>query len=312
MSQWAFYLCFSMENFVQIDPKAENTPKIFGTMLGAIGPRPIAFASTVDKDGNPNLSPFSFFNGFGANPPIVVFSPSRRVRDNTTKHTLENVKATGEVVISVVNHAIVEQMSLSSTEYGLGVNEFIKSGLTPLESQLVKPLIVKESPVSMECKVVDIVELGTEGGAGNLVICEVVMFHIDPNVLDENGVIDQTKIDLVGRMGGDWYCRANGDALFEIEKPLRTLGIGVDQIPEDIRNSKILTGNDLGRLGNVEQLPSELDVNDYKLYELSEIFIEHEDNAAQLEEELHKIAKEHINNNQIELAWKTLLAFNDQ
>ncbi|UTW65015.1 flavin reductase family protein [bacterium SCSIO 12643] len=301
-----------MENFVQIDPKAENTPKIFGTMLGAIGPRPIAFASTVDKDGNPNLSPFSFFNGFGANPPIVVFSPSRRVRDNTTKHTLENVKATGEVVISVVNHAIVEQMSLSSTEYGLGVNEFIKSGLTPLESQLVKPLRVKESPVSMECKVVDIVELGTEGGAGNLVICEVVMFHIDPNVLDENGVIDQTKIDLVGRMGGDWYCRANGDALFEIEKPLRTLGIGVDQIPEDIRNSKILTGNDLGRLGNVEQLPSELDVNDYKLYELSEIFIEHEDNAAQLEEELHKIAKEHINNNQIELAWKTLLAFNDQ
>lgn len=301
-----------MENFVQIDPKAENTPKIFGTMLGAIGPRPIAFASTVDQDGKPNLSPFSFFNGFGANPPIVVFSPSRRVRDNTTKHTLENVKATGEVVISVVNHAIVEQMSLSSTEYGLGVNEFMKSGLTPLESQLVKPFRVKESPVSMECKVVDIVELGTEGGAGNLVICEVVMFHIDPNVLDENGVIDQTKIDLVGRMGGDWYCRANGDALFEIEKPLRTLGIGVDQIPEDIRNSKILTGNDLGRLGNVEQLPSELDVNDYKLYELSDIFIEHEDNAVQLEEELHKIAKEYINNNQIELAWKTLLAFNDQ
>jgi len=301
-----------MENFVQIDPKSENTPKVFGTMLGAIGPRPIAFASTVDKDGNPNLSPFSFFNGFGANPPIVVFSPSRRVRDNTTKHTLENVKATGEVVISVVNHAIVEQMSLSSTEYGLGVDEFIKSGLTPLESQLVKPFRVKESPVSMECKVVDIVELGTEGGAGNLVICEVVMFHVHPDVLDDNGVIDQTKIDLVGRMGGDWYCRANGDALFEIEKPLRTLGIGVDQIPEDIRNSRILTGNDLGRLGNVEQIPSELDVNDYKLYELSEIFLEHEDNAIRLEEELHKIAKEHINNNQIELAWKTLLAFNDQ
>jgi flavin reductase (DIM6/NTAB) family NADH-FMN oxidoreductase RutF len=301
-----------MENFIQIDPKAESTPKVFGTLLGAIGPRPIAFASTVDINGNPNLSPFSFFNGFSANPPIVVFSPSRRVRDNTTKHTLENVKATGEVVINVVNHSIVEQMSLSSTEYGLGVNEFIKAGLTPIESQLVKPLRVKESPVAMECKVIDIIELGSEGGAGNLVICEVIMFHVHKDVLNENGLIDQTKIDLVGRMGGDWYCRANGDALFEIEKPLRTLGIGIDQIPEDIRNSKVLSGNDLGRLGNVEELPSELDVNDYKLYELSETFIQFEDHAVQLEEELHKIAKQHINNNHIELAWKTLLAFNDQ
>jgi flavin reductase (DIM6/NTAB) family NADH-FMN oxidoreductase RutF len=300
-----------MENFVQINPKEETTPKVFGTMLGAIGPRPIAFASTVDTDGNPNLSPFSFFNGFSANPPIVVFSPSRRVRDNTTKHTLDNVKATGEVVINVVNHAIVEQMSLSSTEYGLGVDEFLKSGLTPIKSELVKPLRVQESPVQMECKVIDIIELGAEGGAGNLVICEVVMFHINKDVLDENGTIDQTKIDLVGRMGGDWYSRAHGDSLFEIEKPLRTLGMGVDQIPADIRNSNILTGNDLGRLGNVEQLPSELEVNDHKLFELSEIFMEHEDNAVQLELELHKLAKQQINNNQIQLAWMTLLAFND-
>ena len=300
-----------MEKFVQINPKEETTPKVFGTMLGAIGPRPIAFASTVDADGNPNLSPFSFFNGFSANPPIVVFSPSRRVRDNTTKHTLDNVKATGEVVINVVNHAIVEQMSLSSTEYGDGVNEFIKSGLTAVKSELIKPFRVEESPVQMECKVIDIIELGAEGGAGNLVICEVVMFHINKDVLDENGTIDQTKIDLVGRMGGDWYSRAHGDSLFEIEKPLRTLGMGVDQIPTDIRNSNILTGNDLGRLGNVEQLPSELEVNDHKLFDLSEIFMEHEDNAVLLELELHKLAKQQINNNQIQLAWMTLLAFND-
>jgi flavin reductase (DIM6/NTAB) family NADH-FMN oxidoreductase RutF len=300
-----------MQKFIQINPKEETTPKVFGTMLGSIGPRPIALASTVDEDGNRNLSPFSFFNGFSANPPIVVFSPSRRVRDNTIKHTLENVKSTGEVVISVVNHAIVEQMSLSSTEYADGVDEFIKSGLTPIKSDLVKPFRVEESPVSMECKVIDIVELGSEGGAGNLVICEVVMFHVNANVLDENGTIDQTKIDLVGRMGGDWYSRAHGDSLFEIEKPLRTLGIGVDSIPEDIRNSKILTGNDLGRLGNVESLPSELDVNDHKLFELSEIFIAHEDDGIQLELELHKIAKDQINNNQIQLAWMTLLAFND-
>lgn len=301
-----------MENFIQIDPKAETTPKIFGTMLGAIGPRPIAFASTVDEDGNPNLSPFSFFNGFGANPPVVVFSPSRRVRDNTTKHTLENVKATGEVVINVVNHAIVEQMSLSSTEYALGVDEFIKSGLTPVASTLVKPFRVKESPVAMECKVIDIIELGKEGGAGNLVVCEVVLFHVHKDVIDENGQIDQTKIDLVGRMGGDWYCRANGDALFEIEKPLRTHGIGVDQIPADIRNSSVLTGNDLGRLGNMEQLPEETKVNDHKLFELSEVFLTHQDDAQALEKELHSIAKNHIKNNNIELAWMTLLAFNDQ
>ncbi len=300
-----------MQKFIQINPKEETTPKVFGTMLGSIGPRPIALASTVDEEGNRNLSPFSFFNGFSANPPIVVFSPSRRVRDNTIKHTLENVKATGEVVINVVNHAIVEQMSLSSTEYADGVDEFIKSGLTAIESDLVKPFRVEESPVSMECKVIDIIELGAEGGAGNLVICEVVMFHINTNVLGENGTIDQTKIDLVGRMGGDWYSRAHGDSLFEIEKPLRTLGIGVDQIPQDIRNSKVLTGNDLGRLGNVESLPAELEVNDHKLFELSEIFLAHEDDGIQLELELHKIAKEQINNNQIQLAWMTLLAFND-
>jgi flavin reductase (DIM6/NTAB) family NADH-FMN oxidoreductase RutF len=265
----------------------------------------------VDKEGNSNLSPFSQFGVFSANPPIVAFSPSRRVRDNTTKHTLENAKATGEVVINVVNHAIVEQMSLSSTEYGDGVNEFIKSGLTEVPSDLVKPARVLESPVSMECKILEVMELGTEGGAGNMIICEVIRFHVNEEVLDANGSIDQTKIDLVARMGGNWYCRAHGSALFEIAKPLSTLGIGVDNIPADIRNSSILTGNDLGRLGNVESLPAELDVNDHKLFELSELFVAHEDDATALEIELHKIAKEQINNNQIEMAWMTLLAFND-
>lgn len=301
-----------MKNFKSIDPKQATTVQNFGTLLGSIGPRPIALVSTKDEEGNSNLSPFSQFNIFSANPPILVFSPSRRVRDNTTKHTLENVKTTGECVISVVNYDIVEQVSLSSTEYGDGVNEFNKAGLTEMESQMVKPSWVKESPVSMECKVLDVMEMGQEGGAGNLVICEVVNFHIDQAVLNENGGIDQHKIDLVGRMGGNWYCRANGSALFEIAKPLTTLGIGIDSIPEDIRNSDILSGNDLGKLGNVNALPDELDVNEHKLIELSEIFIEYEDDAVQLEKELHKLAKEQLKNNEVQTAWMTLLAFNDQ
>lgn len=301
-----------MENRISIDPNGESTPKVFGTMLGAIGPRPIALVSTVDSKGNHNLSPFSQFNVFSAQPPIVVFSPSRRVRDNTTKHTLQNVMEVKEVVINVVNYDMVEQTSLSSTEYQQGVNEFIKSGLTPVPADMVQPLIVAESPVSMECKVIDIIELGKEGGAGNMVVCEVVKFHIKPEVLTPQGAIDQTKIDLVGRMGGNWYCRAHGEALFEIEKPLSTLGIGVDQIPEDIRQSTILSGNDLGRLGNVERIPDELDVNEHKLIELSDLFMEYQDDAPGLEIALHKLAKEQIKNNNIEMAWKTLLAFNDQ
>lgn len=296
---------------MKINPKDLAVPKLHGHLLGAIGPRPIAFASTIDKDGNPNLSPFSFFNVFSANPPIAIFSPARRGRDNTTKHTYENVKEVPEVVINVVNYAISEQMSLSSTEYPKGTNEFTKSGLTPLASDLVKPFRVKESPVQFECKVKEVVELGNEGGAGNLVICEVVMIHIDDDILDENGRIDQTKIDLIGRMGGNYYVRAHGDALFEVAKPLQKLGIGVDQIPEEIRNSSILTGNHLGMLGNVENLPDETTVNDYKLTELSELFIEHEDDGAALEKALHEHAKALLDDGQVEDAWKTLLAYND-
>ena len=232
-----------------IKPSEVSTGRLHHYLLGSVAPRPIAFASTVDKDGNRNLSPFSYFNVFSTNPPIAIFSPAKSGRTNTQKNTYENVKETMEVVINIVNYKIVQQMSLSSTAYAKDVDEFVKSGLTPVESELVKPARVKEAPISMECKVREVVELGDEGGSGNLIICEILQIHIDDEVLDGEGGIDQRKIDLVGRMGGDYYVRANGDALFTVPKPLSTLGIGVDQIPEDIRNSKILSGNDLGMLG---------------------------------------------------------------
>lgn len=229
-------------------------------LLGAVVPRPIAFASTLDKEGNVNLSPFSFFNCFGANPPILIFSPARRGRDNTTKHTYENVLEVPEVVINIVDYAMVQQMSLASTEYPKGVNEFVKSGLTSVSSTLVKPPRVGEAPVAFECKVLQVIPTGLEGGAGNLVVCEVVLAHIKDTVLDADGRIDPFKLDAVARMGGDWYCRANGDALFTVPKPLEKIGIGIDQLPEAIRTSKVLTGNDLAILANVENLPKDLTV----------------------------------------------------
>ena len=237
-----------------IDPKAVSTAALHGYMLGAVTPRPIAFASTIDSAGNVNLSPFSFFNVFSANPPIMIFSPARRGRDNTTKHTYENVLQVKEVVINIVNYDIVQQMSLSSTEYGKGVNEFEKAGLTPLASQTIKPPRVAESPVQFECRVNEVVSLGTEGGAGNLVICEVLKMHINEAVLDADGKIDPVKLDAVSRMGGNWYGRAK-QGMFEVPKPLSRLGIGFDQLPEAIRTSKLLTGNDLAMLANVEVLP---------------------------------------------------------
>ena len=237
-----------------IDPKALSTAALHGYMLGAVTPRPIAFASTIDSAGNVNLSPFSFFNVFSANPPIMIFSPARRGRDNTTKHTYENVLQVKEVVINIVNYDIVQQMSLSSTEYGKGVNEFEKAGLTPLASQTIKPPRVAESPVQFECRVNEVISLGTEGGAGNLVICEVLKMHINEAILDADGKIDPVKLDAVSRMGGNWYGRAK-QGMFEVPKPLSTLGVGFDQLPEAIRTSKLLTGNDLAMLANVEVLP---------------------------------------------------------
>lgn len=294
-----------------VDPKEVSIPVLHGHLLGAVGPRPIALASTMDTEGRPNLAPFSFFNVFSANPPIAIFSPARRGRDNTTKHTYHNVKETGEVVINVVNYDIVQQVNLASTEYPEGISEFEKAGLTLVGSEKIKPFRVGESPVSFECKVKEVIELGNQGGAGNLVVCEVVLIHIKDELLGEDGRIDQKKIDLVGRMGGNWYCRANGEALFEVQKPLTTMGIGVDNIPDDIRNSTILTGNDLGRLGNVETLPDETTVNDHKLTDLSEIFLRYDSDAKGLESELHKLAHALLKEGKVEEAWRTLLAFNN-
>lgn len=296
---------------LSINPKDLPIPQLHGYLLGAIGPRPIAFASTVDENGKANLAPFSFFNVFSANPPILIFSPARSGRTNTTKDTFNNVKKVREVVINVVTYDIVQQMSLTSSPYQPNIDEFEKAGFNKLPSETIKPYRVAESPVQFECVVNEIVELGQEGGAGNLVICEVKKIHIDEAVLDENGKIDQHKIDLVSRMGGNWYCRADKSSMFEIAKPITTIGIGFDHIPDDIKNSKILTKNDLGQLGSIEKLPNETDVNEHKLLELSDLFVSLEDEQVKLEIELHKLAQQQLRENKVEEAWKTLLAFNN-
>ncbi|MFT3793574.1 flavin reductase family protein [Flavobacterium sp.] len=288
---------------ITIDPKEVPTAKLHAYLQSAVAPRPIAFASTISASGKPNLSPFSFFNVFSANPPILVFSPARRVRDNTTKHTLENVKQTREVVINVVNYDIVQQASLSSTEYAEGVDEFLKSGLTKLPSDLVKPYRVAESPVQFECKVNEVIALGENGGAGNLVICEVVKVHVSELVLDADGNIDQHKIDLVSRMGGNWYSRANA-GMFEVPKPLTTLGIGVDHIPDFIKKSPVFNGNDLGMLGNVEALPTSEEVAIF----VNENFAVKGVLSADDEHKKHQKAKEYLENNDVLSAWKVLLA----
>ncbi|MBV6485357.1 MAG: hypothetical protein KFKLKKLM_01918 [Flavobacteriales bacterium] len=275
-----------------LNPNEIGTQKTHQYLLGAIGPRPIAFASTIDKDGIRNLSPFSFFNVFSANPPILIFSPARSGRTRETKNTFDNVKEVPEVVINIVNYNIVQQMSLSSSPYPKDVDEFVKAGLTPIPSETIRPFRVKESPVQFECKVNQIVELGQNGGAGNLIICEVLRIHIQDDILDANGLIDQHKIDLVSRMGGNWYCRANSESMFEIEKPLTTIGIGVDQIPDYIKNNPILSGNDLGLLASVEKLPSVEEVNNYPRSKKDSI-VE---------------AKELIEKGEIHNAWKVLLA----
>jgi flavin reductase (DIM6/NTAB) family NADH-FMN oxidoreductase RutF len=238
-----------------INPKEIPFAKMHSYLLGAVTPRPIAFASTIDSHGNVNLSPFSFFNCFGANPPILIFSPARRGRDNTTKHSYENVREIPEVVINVVNYNMVQQTSLASTEYPKGVNEFVKAGFTEAASTMVKPPRVAEAPVAMECKVLQIIQTGDQGAAGNLVICEIVMMHINESILDAEGKIDPWKLDAVARLGGDYYCRVQGDMIFKVPKPLDKIGIGIDQLPERIRNSKVLTGNDLGMLANIAKLP---------------------------------------------------------
>jgi flavin reductase (DIM6/NTAB) family NADH-FMN oxidoreductase RutF len=275
-------------SFKSITPGEVSSGVLHSYLLSAVAPRPIALASTIDKQGRPNLSPFSFFNIFGANPPIAIFSPARRVRDNTEKHTLANIKEVGEVVINVVSYAIVQQVSLSSCEYPQGQSEFEKAGLTPIPSELIKPFRVKESPVQLECKVRDIIYTGNQGGAGNLIVCEVIRMHIAESVLGGDGKIEPHKIDLVGRMGADWYVRASGNALFEVEKPNIKLGIGFDRLPKEIRESVVLTGNQLAQLANVTELP------EARIY--SQII------------ETHKVAAILLDNGQVKEAWEVLVS----
>lgn len=283
---------------MKVNPKEVSMGKLHNYMLGSVGPRPIAFASTINNKGEKNLAPFSFFNVFSANPPIAIFSPAKSGRTNTQKDTYHNIKETMEVVINIVNFDIVQQMSLSSTAYDSDVDEFEKSGLTPIASDLVKPFRVKESPVQIECKVREVIELGNEGGSGNLIISEILLMHIDDSILDAEGSIDQTKIDLVGRMGGNYYCRAHGESLFEVPKPIRQKGMGVDQLPEKIKTSKILTGNDLGMLANVERIPSEDELKSYSnLYDLPT-------NWEKKQQLAHKLLCEV----KIEEAWRVLLS----
>jgi len=295
---------------LEINPKDLSTKDLHGYLLSSVGPRPIALVSTIDNEGRPNLSPFSFFNVFSANPPIAIFSPARRVRNNTTKHTLQNAASTKEVVINVVSYPIVEQTSLSSTEYKEGVNEFIKSGFTPLESIEVKPYRVKESPVQMECTVKEIISLGEEGGAGNLVVCEIVKMHISENILNEHHQIDPNKIDLVGRMGANWYCRASNTSLFEVQKPNSKIGIGYDQLPQHIRNSHILSGNDLAKLANVESLPSMEDVEKFKGNKDLVNILKSSVDEKQTRENLHYHCKKLLQENKVLDAWSTLLIEN--
>lgn len=294
------------------DPAEIPIPELHGYLTGGIGPRPIALASTIDAHGRPNLSPFSFFNAFGANPGVLIFSPARRGRDNTTKHSFHNVKAVPEVVINAVTYAMVQQVSVASGEFPEGVNEFEKSGLTPLPSEKVRPFRVKESPVQFECKVMQVIETGTGGGAANLVVCEVVMVHVDESVLGPDGKIDQHKIDLVGRMGGATYCRAHGDALFELTQPNQHFGVGVDALPAAVRNSTLLTGNQLGKLASWRTVPDETSVNEYKLTELADLFITLKDQPRQLEQALHARAGKLLDEGRIGEAWQTLLTFNDR
>ena len=274
----------------------------------AIAPRPICFASTIDKDGNINLSPFSFFNLFSSNPPIVIFSPARRVRDNTTKHTLQNVLEVKEVVINIVDYDMVHQVSLASCEFTKDVNEFTKAGFTMEAATIVKPPMVKESKIKLECIVNEVKHLGTDAGAGNLVICEVICMHIDESILDENNTIDQTKIQHVARLGGDWYCKVDETNLFKVEKPNTQLGIGVDALPESIRASKVLTGNNLGQLANVHEIP----FVDPAFFDdkLKNIIQYYSVNPDEMEKELHWHAKELLDAGKVKEAWQVLLALN--
>ncbi|RYY46599.1 MAG: flavin reductase family protein [Chitinophagaceae bacterium] len=289
-----------------LDLKALQPIEAQNYLQHAIAPRPICFASTIDKEGNINLSPFSFFNLFSSNPPIVIFSPARRVRDNSTKHTLQNVLEVPEVVINIVDYDMVQQMSLASCEYPKGTDEFLKAGFTAEKAHTVRPLMVKESKIKMECKVIEVKPLGTEGGAGNLVICEVLYMHIDDGILDADKKIDQTRIQHVARLGGDWYSRVDNNSLFKVAKPNTELGIGIDALPEGIRTSRILTGNHLGQLANVKEMPMvEASFADDRLKNIIQYY---SINPEDMDQELHTYAAKLLDDGNVHDAWQVLLA----
>ena len=273
-----------------------------------IAPRPVCFASTINKAGEVNLSPFSFFNMFSSNPPIVIFSPARRVRDNTTKHTLQNVLEVPEVVINIVTFDMVQQVSLASCEFPKGINEFVKAGFTAEPATLVKPPMVKESKVKMECRVIEVKPLGESGGAGNLVICEILRLHIDDSLLDENKKIDQRRINHIARLGGDWYCVVNEQNLFKVEKPNTQIGIGIDALPANLRNSNILTGNHLGQLANVHEFPViDPAFDDDHLKQIIQYYNVSPD---EMERELQTYARKLLDAGKVQEAWQVLLAGN--
>ena len=297
-----------MNKFTSIDPNSLSTSELHKMLLLSVAPRPIALASTIDEKGNVNLSPFSCFNMFSANPPVLIFSPSRRVRDNSTKDTLENIKKVKEVVVNIVNFSIVEPVSLASTEYDSDVDEFKKSGLTPVKSKKITPPRVKESPISFECIVDKIIELGKDGGAGNLIISKIVYIHINNRYLDDDGSLDTKKLDLVGRMGASWDTRVIEESLFEIPKPIHRKGIGVDQLPDHLHSTDILTINNLARLGNIEKIPTQQEIKEYHLgdKDISQIMSISDKN--QQMQEIHRLAKKQIIEANLDLAIKTVFS----
>jgi flavin reductase (DIM6/NTAB) family NADH-FMN oxidoreductase RutF len=291
---------------MQFDQNDLSTAEKQYYLQHVVAPRPICFASTINKQGHVNLSPFSFFNMFSSNPPVVIFSPARRVRNNTTKHSLHNVQEVPEVVINIVTYDMVQQVSLASCEYPEAVNEFTKAGFTEEPATLVRPPMVKESKVKMECRVLEIKSLGAEGGAGNLVICEVLRLHIDDALLDENKKLDQRKIQHVARLGGNWYCKVDESNLFEVEKPNVQLGIGVDALPANIRLSRILSGNNLGQLANVSEMPAiDPAFSDDHLKQIIQYYSVSPD---EMETELHHYAKKLLDQGNVQAAWQVLLA----
>ena len=295
---------------MHIDPKELTPSKLHDHLLSAVAPRPIAFVSTVDNEGNVNLSPFSFFNVFGSNPPIMIFSPARSGRTGATKNTHDNVKEIPECVVNIAHYDMLYQMNLAAGMYPKGTNEFAKSGLTPVASETVKPPRVGESFASFECKVINVIETGEHGGAGNLIVCEVLMIHIADSVLDSDGSIDPLKMNYIARMGKQNWCRVGVENMFTMPgfKMANELGMGFDLLPEGIRKSKYLSGNDLAQLAASDKIPTEKEL--FEMRDVAEVQIvvnKYGHDFDLFEKEMHLLAKQEIYQHNVWLAWKMLM-----